>query len=252
MPRPKKGPRFGRDPAHQRLIMANLAAHLFEAGHIETTLPTRQGAPAVRRAPHHQGEARRRAPASPRDLADPRPDGHAQAVRRDRAALRRPQRRLPAHPEAGPAPRRQRAHGAHRTGVSQLSLDEPSPAPSDAHESPPAEAGRRVRRHRLPRVRRATRAAHGRGRDRRACCERVLQHDVQLTCAGRTDTGVHAWTQVVSCAVATARRSGSPATRGERPPRTRGRRAERRARRRRLRRPPLGEVAPVPLHDRQS
>src|SRR6478672_2326021 len=39
MPRPKKGPRFGRDPAHQRLIMANLAAHLFEAGHIDTTLP---------------------------------------------------------------------------------------------------------------------------------------------------------------------------------------------------------------------
>jgi large subunit ribosomal protein L17 len=39
MPRPKKGPRLGRDPAHQRLIMANLAAHLFEAGHIVTTLP---------------------------------------------------------------------------------------------------------------------------------------------------------------------------------------------------------------------
>jgi len=39
MPRPRKGPRFGRDPAHQRLIMANLAAHLFEAGAIETTLP---------------------------------------------------------------------------------------------------------------------------------------------------------------------------------------------------------------------
>ena len=39
MAAPKKGPRFGRDPAHQRLIMANLAAHLFEAGAIETTLP---------------------------------------------------------------------------------------------------------------------------------------------------------------------------------------------------------------------
>jgi large subunit ribosomal protein L17 len=39
MPAPKKGPRFGRDPAHQRLIMANLAAHLFDAGAIETTLP---------------------------------------------------------------------------------------------------------------------------------------------------------------------------------------------------------------------
>ena len=39
MPTPKKGPRFGRDPAHQRLIMANLAAHLFEAGFIVTTVP---------------------------------------------------------------------------------------------------------------------------------------------------------------------------------------------------------------------
>jgi len=38
MPAPKKGPRFGRDPAHQRLIMANLAAHLFEAGAITTTV----------------------------------------------------------------------------------------------------------------------------------------------------------------------------------------------------------------------
>jgi large subunit ribosomal protein L17 len=39
MPTPKKGPRFGRDPAHQRLMMANLAAHLFEAGFIITTVP---------------------------------------------------------------------------------------------------------------------------------------------------------------------------------------------------------------------
>jgi tRNA pseudouridine38-40 synthase len=30
---------------------------------------------------------------------------------------------------------------------------------------------------------------------------RVLRHDVQLSCAGRTDAGVHAWGQVVSCAV---------------------------------------------------
>src|SRR5205807_6790397 len=28
--------------------------------------------------------------------------------------------------------------------------------------------------------------------------ERVLRHPVALTCAGRTDTGVHAWGQVVS------------------------------------------------------
>ena len=37
MAAPRKGPRFGRDPAHQRLIMANLAASLFEAEHIVTT-----------------------------------------------------------------------------------------------------------------------------------------------------------------------------------------------------------------------
>src|SRR5258708_30767196 len=39
MPTPKKGPRFGRDPAHSRLMMANLAAHLFEAGYLITTVP---------------------------------------------------------------------------------------------------------------------------------------------------------------------------------------------------------------------
>jgi len=38
MPRPRKGPRFGSGPAHQRLMMANLAAHLFEAEKITTTV----------------------------------------------------------------------------------------------------------------------------------------------------------------------------------------------------------------------
>jgi large subunit ribosomal protein L17 len=37
VPTPRKGPRFGKDPAHQRLMMANLAASLFEIGHITTT-----------------------------------------------------------------------------------------------------------------------------------------------------------------------------------------------------------------------
>ena len=37
MPAPRKGPRLGKDPAHQRLLLANLAAHLFEAGAIVTT-----------------------------------------------------------------------------------------------------------------------------------------------------------------------------------------------------------------------
>ena len=38
MPTPKKGKRFGKSAAHQKLIMANLAASLIEAGAITTTL----------------------------------------------------------------------------------------------------------------------------------------------------------------------------------------------------------------------
>lgn len=37
MPTPKKGPRFGGSPAHQKLILANLATSLFEHGRITTT-----------------------------------------------------------------------------------------------------------------------------------------------------------------------------------------------------------------------
>jgi large subunit ribosomal protein L17 len=38
VPTPRKGPSFGRDPAHERLMMANLAASLFEAEHVVTTV----------------------------------------------------------------------------------------------------------------------------------------------------------------------------------------------------------------------
>src|SRR3954454_6151853 len=37
MPTPKKGPRLGGGPAHQKLIVANLATSLFEHGRITTT-----------------------------------------------------------------------------------------------------------------------------------------------------------------------------------------------------------------------
>jgi large subunit ribosomal protein L17 len=37
MPTPAKGPRLGGSPAHERLILANLAAALFEHGRITTT-----------------------------------------------------------------------------------------------------------------------------------------------------------------------------------------------------------------------
>ena len=37
MPKPKKGPRLGGGPAHERLILANLATALFEHDSITTT-----------------------------------------------------------------------------------------------------------------------------------------------------------------------------------------------------------------------
>lgn len=37
MPTPRQGPRLGKDPAHQRLMLANLAASLFEVEHLVTT-----------------------------------------------------------------------------------------------------------------------------------------------------------------------------------------------------------------------
>ena len=37
MPTPKKGPRLGGSPAHQKLILSNLATSLFEHGRITTT-----------------------------------------------------------------------------------------------------------------------------------------------------------------------------------------------------------------------
>ena len=39
MPKPKKGPRLGSGPAHQKLMLGGLAASLFEHERIRTTLP---------------------------------------------------------------------------------------------------------------------------------------------------------------------------------------------------------------------
>ena len=41
MPTPKKGPRLASSPAHERLMLANMATSLFQNGRITTTLPKR-------------------------------------------------------------------------------------------------------------------------------------------------------------------------------------------------------------------
>ena len=39
MPTPKQGPRLASSPAHERLMLANMATNLFQHGRIVTTLP---------------------------------------------------------------------------------------------------------------------------------------------------------------------------------------------------------------------
>ena len=39
MPQPKQGPRLASSPAHERLMLANMASSLFTNGRITTTLP---------------------------------------------------------------------------------------------------------------------------------------------------------------------------------------------------------------------
>ena len=39
MPTPKKGPRLASSPAHERLMLANMATSLFQNGQVKTTLP---------------------------------------------------------------------------------------------------------------------------------------------------------------------------------------------------------------------
>ena len=63
MPQPTKGPRLGGSPAHQRLILANLATSLFQHGRITTTEAKARRLRPLRRAADHQGQARR--PAQP-------------------------------------------------------------------------------------------------------------------------------------------------------------------------------------------
>ena len=48
MPKPKKGPRIGGSPSHQRKILANMAASLIQEERITTTAYACQVAPSVR------------------------------------------------------------------------------------------------------------------------------------------------------------------------------------------------------------
>jgi large subunit ribosomal protein L17 len=58
MPRPRKGPRLGHSPHHEKKILANLATSLFAQGKVETTLAKAKAGPSPHREDDHQGSQR--------------------------------------------------------------------------------------------------------------------------------------------------------------------------------------------------
>ena len=201
MPRPKKGPRFGGSPSHHRLMLANLAAHLFASEAIVTTeakakvlrpYAERLITKAKKGGVHQQRQVVSRI--QDKDVVQ-------QALHRDRSALRGPQRRLHAHPQARPPRRRRRAHGAHRARLAPL---EPRSRESVRHVRTGPSKVRLVVAYDGTGFR-GFAPQHGAAADVRTvggvlgtAIEKVLRHPVELVCAGRTDAGVHARGQVVS------------------------------------------------------
>ena len=115
MPTPKKGARLGGSPAHQRLILANLATSLFEHGRITTTeAKARVLRPVAEKliTKAKKGDLHNRRQV----LRPPRQGRRARPVHRDRAHLRRASGWLHPDHQDRPAQGRQRPHGGHRAG----------------------------------------------------------------------------------------------------------------------------------------
>src|SRR5262249_50659412 len=177
-----------------------------------------EGAAPVRREAHHEGQEGRgpRAPAGDRD--DPRPGRHAQAVRRHRAALLEPTGWVPADPQAGSPSRRQRAHGARRAGVTLFEASNMASLAADRDTRPAAARSAcdplPARTHLALLVAYDGTDFHGFAAqpEQRTVAgvllealQAMLRGDVQdFAGAGRTDSGVHAWGQVVSISTAAA------------------------------------------------
>ena len=197
MPKPKKGPRLGSSPAHQKLLLSTLAAQLFVHEGIRTT----------------EAKAKQLRPFAEKLITF--------AKRGDLAARREVLRDIPDRDvvaklfhEIGPrfeerqggytrilklgatAQGRRRPDGAGSSSSSARSSSA-SPAPTPACGVRRAHA--RVRRDRVPGWARqrdpSIRTIEG---ELTAHLERVLQEPVKLSVAGRTDAGVHARGQVAS------------------------------------------------------
>ena len=120
MPTPRRGRNFGGSSAHQRLMMANLAASLFAA---EAIVTTEAKAKALRPIAEKLITKAKKAQDGPMRVHRIRQiQGYLgdeemthKLVNEVAPALPRAQRWLPADPQARPAPGRQRPDGPHRT-----------------------------------------------------------------------------------------------------------------------------------------
>ena len=189
---PKKGRRFGGSAAHQKAMMGNLVASLDRRRVPGDHRGQGQGPAPGRREGDHRGRARAASPASatwsPSSGTRTWPTSSS---RRSVPATRTAPVATPGSSSSGTRLGRQRPDGPHRTGV--------SPAPDSSGAD-----GRTVRW-------RMTVAYDGSGFHGFAAqngqhtvagalaeaLERIVGQPVTLTCAGRTDAGVHALDQVV-------------------------------------------------------
>ena len=154
MPTPTKGPRLGGSPAHERLMLANLATSLFKHGKITTTetkakrlrpLAEQLITKAKRGDLHARRRVLTRRPGQGRGL---------HAVRPDRAAVRQPQRWLHPDRQDRSAQGRRRSDGDHRAGRGAAVA-----APASERPRRPAPARRRARTKRRGPGRRGRRRA---------------------------------------------------------------------------------------------
>ena len=115
MPKPKKGPRLGSNPGHQRLLLSTLAAQLFTHEAIDTT---EAKAKALR--PYAEKlitKAKKGDLAARRDVLKDIPDRDVVARLFHEIGPRFEERNgAHAHPEVGSPQGRRRADGAHRAG----------------------------------------------------------------------------------------------------------------------------------------
>ena len=117
MPTPTKGPRLGGSPAHEKLMLANLATLAVQARPDPDHRDQGQAAAPAGRASDHQGQARRPG-GSPRGPQDDRRDKDIFVALFEEIAPRFANRQRRLHPdrEDRPAQGRRRSDGDHRAG----------------------------------------------------------------------------------------------------------------------------------------